>query len=187
MPVPDEPPLDCSLAVVTASGGMLQQPEAGLRAAHSNESPEDPVPIAALVSASNDPFLSSRVSGGPCSDRAYRFQGMSLDVSWRKAVSRCGCVLQRLAARACLGRLEGEPVLVEEYMKLLRRIAVDVIGELAALAVDRLYAQLPDNLRLCMTIGRKGARTARSGGCGASPQCPRRNAGQQCCRRSFRH
>ena len=55
-----------------------------------------------------------------------------------------------------LGRFEGEPVLVEEYMKLLRRIAVDVIGELAALAVDRLYSQLPGNLHLCMTIGRKG-------------------------------
>ena len=64
-------------------------------------------------------------------------------------------MLQRLAA-GLAWPFEGEPVVVEEYMKLLRRIAVDVIGELAALAVDRLYAQLPENLHLCMTIGRKG-------------------------------
>ena len=78
------------------------------------------------------------------------------------------------------------PGLSEEDMKLLCRIAVDVIGELAAPTIDRLYAQLPDNLHLCVTIGRKGI-GQRDQADGASPQCPRRNAGQPSRRRSFRH
>ena len=82
-------------------------------------------------------------------------QGMSLNALSEK---RCldAVVCFRGLLPGLLGRFEGEPMLVEEYMKLLRRVAVDVIGELAALAVDWLYAQLPDNLHFCMTIGRKG-------------------------------